>query len=82
MYFDDLHVGFVFETESRSLSEDEIIASNIANQERKEARQRLEEARIEKRREMVDGFRTFYVRHILSGRVWFVDKLELNIPVR
>ena len=33
-------------------SEDEIIASNIANQERKEARQRLEEARIEKRREM------------------------------
>ncbi|SDI28073.1 MaoC family dehydratase [Lutimaribacter saemankumensis] len=26
MYFDDLHVGFVFETESRSLSEDEIIA--------------------------------------------------------
>ncbi len=33
-------------------TDEEIIASNIANQERKEARQRLEEARIEKRREM------------------------------
>ncbi|GAB5349785.1 hypothetical protein [Alteriqipengyuania sp. 357] len=33
-------------------SEEEIIASNLENQERKEARQRLEEARIEKRREM------------------------------
>ncbi|MBB3033647.1 hypothetical protein [Alteriqipengyuania lutimaris] len=30
----------------------EIVASNIANQERKEARQRLLDARIEKRREM------------------------------
>ncbi len=30
----------------------EIVESNLANQERKEARQRLEEARIEKRREM------------------------------
>ena len=30
----------------------EIVASNIENQERKEARQRLEQARIEKRREM------------------------------
>ncbi|WP_370177727.1 hypothetical protein [Alteriqipengyuania sp.] len=33
-------------------SDAEIVASNIENQERKEARQRLEEARIEKRREM------------------------------
>ncbi len=33
-------------------TEAEIIASNLENQERKEARQRLEEARIEKRREM------------------------------
>ena len=30
----------------------QIVASNIENQERKEARQRLEQARIEKRREM------------------------------
>ena len=33
-------------------TEEEIIASNLENQERKEARQRLEDARIEKRREM------------------------------
>ena len=33
-------------------TEAEIIASNLENQERKEARQRLEEAQIEKRREM------------------------------
>ena len=33
-------------------SDAEIVASNLENQERKEARQRLQDARIEKRREM------------------------------
>ena len=39
-------------------SEDEIIASNIANQERKEARQRLLDAQLETRRDMYRALRS------------------------
>lgn len=43
---------FYITTFAPDRSEAEIVASNVANQERKDARQRLEDARVEKRREM------------------------------